>query len=69
MSNPSINTRHRFIVTRRFTGGLLEGLEHIGTTNIAWKVGETISKPLGGSPYVIVNVEPNPDYSGNRLED
>lgn len=43
----------RYMVTRRFTGGILAGLTHTGETRHAAKIGDSVDKPVGGSPYVI----------------
>ena len=43
----------RYMVTRRFTGGILAGLTHTGETRHAAQVGTRVDKPVGGSPYVI----------------
>ena len=43
----------RYMVTRRFTGGILAGLTHTEETRHAVQVGARIDKPVGGSPYVI----------------
>jgi hypothetical protein len=45
-----------FKVTKRFTGGLLKGLEVEETTSVRFNVGE-VYQPWGGSPYVVVAVE------------
>lgn len=49
----AMDTITRYMVTRRFTGGILEGLTHAGETRHAAKVGTRVDKPVGGSPYVI----------------
>lgn len=43
----------RYMVTRRFTGGILAGLTHTGETRHAVNVGTRVDRPVGGSPYVI----------------
>jgi hypothetical protein len=47
------DTIMRYMVTRRFTGGILAGLTHTGETRHAAEVGTRVDKPIGGSPYVI----------------
>lgn len=47
------DTIMRYMVTRRFTGGILDGLTHTGETRHAAKIGMRVDKPVGGSPYVI----------------
>lgn len=47
------DTIMRYMVTRRFTGGILDGLTHTGETRYAAMVGARVEKPVGGSPYVI----------------
>ena len=47
------DTIMRYMVTRRFTGGILAGLTHTGETRHAAQVGTRVDKPIGGSPYVI----------------
>ena len=44
----------RYMVTRRFTGGILAGLTHTEETRHAAHVGTRVDKPIGGSPYVIM---------------
>lgn len=47
----------KFMVTRLFIGGLLDGLTHTGITEVEFKVGFECRKPTGGSPYRIIAVE------------
>lgn len=45
-------------VTRKFIGGILEGLEHEGITSVEFKTGEVFEKPFSGSsPFKIIKVE------------
>lgn len=49
-----------YIITKRFTGGLLKGLTYTETLyrcSIAPRVGFVVANPIGGSPYVIEKVE------------
>ena len=53
-----ITMRPMYKVTRRFTGGLLNGLEHTDTTSVKFDVGFVCDKPVfNGSPYIITAVE------------
>lgn len=45
-------------VTRKFTGGILKGLEHTGETSVKFEVGFECPNPCAGSPYVITAVHP-----------
>ena len=48
----------KYRVTKLFIGGILEGLSRVEETSVAFKVGDVISKPCGGtSPYKVVSVE------------
>ncbi len=47
----------QFRVVREFIGGILEGLRHEGISEVEFKVGQEVLKPVGGSPYRIVSVE------------
>jgi hypothetical protein len=40
-------------VTRKFTGGVLEGLSHTDKISFPMEVGFSCKDPIGGSPYVI----------------
>ena len=46
-----------YLVTRRFIGGLLEGLSYTEKTSVEFKVGFVCLNPVGGSPYVIVSIK------------
>jgi hypothetical protein len=47
----------RYLVTRLFIGGLLEGLTYTAETSIAYQIGFTCHKPIfNGSPYTITEV-------------
>jgi len=57
-SGERITMRPMYKVTRRFTGGLLNGFEHTDTTSVKFDVGFVCNKPVGnGSPYIITAVE------------
>lgn len=45
-------------VTRRFTAGPLEGIEHTCETTIKYQIGFECKNPIGGSPYIITAVSP-----------
>jgi hypothetical protein len=47
----------KFLVTRRFTAGILQGLTHTAETAVKFEVGFRCERPCGGSPYVITAVE------------
>jgi len=44
----------RYLVTRKFIGGILDGLTHTEVTSVQFDVGFRCENPVGGSPYVIV---------------
>ena len=45
-------------VTRKFIGGLLEGIVYTEITNVKYEVGFVCLNPsLGTSPYIILGVE------------
>ena len=50
-----------FLVTREFVSGMLKGLTHTEVTSVAWKVGTLVSKPVGGSAYKIIRMDPAAD--------
>ena len=52
------SSRPLFLVTRKFTGGLLDGLTLEDVTTVKRRVGQVVDKPVGGSPYVITGCEP-----------
>ena len=43
-----------YLVTRKFVGGILDGLTFTERTTVKMEVGFRVEKPIGGSPYVIV---------------
>lgn len=47
-----------FRVTKRFTGGLLDGIVITEETSVRFPVGFKCPRPVGGSPYVIEACEP-----------
>lgn len=47
----------KYIVTRIFIGGMLEGLTHTGVTTTKPEIGFECKNPLGGSPYRILKVQ------------
>ena len=53
-----ITMRPMYKVTRRFTGGLLNGMSHTDTTSVKFDVGFVCNNPVfNGSPYIITAVE------------
>jgi hypothetical protein len=46
-----------FSITRKFTGGVLEGIEHTDISSVAPPVGFECLQPLGGSPYIVTKCE------------
>jgi hypothetical protein len=46
----------RYSVTRKFTAGILAGIEYTEITAVKFTVGYECRKPVGGSPYVITAV-------------
>ena len=50
----------RYRITRRFIGGILNGMTYTENTSVFMPVGFTCLNPVGGSPYQIVAVEPLP---------
>lgn len=46
----------KFTIVKRFTAGPLAGLTYTETTDVAWKAGQEVREPIGGSPYVVVSV-------------
>lgn len=58
-SNVNLNEAPRvYLVTRRFTGGTLEGLTHTGETPVSFPVGFTSKRVGFGSPFVVVSCMP-----------
>jgi len=53
------NSTH-YKVTRKFTSGILEGLEHTEISTVSFPVGFECKQPIGGSPYVITECKPAP---------
>lgn len=53
----NIPEQPQYRVTRRFTGGNLEGLEYTAIQGYAPAVGFRCDNPIGGSPYEIIAVE------------
>lgn len=47
-------------VTRTFTGGTLKGITVTERTTASYQTGQTVDKPIGGSPYRVDSVEPVP---------
>jgi len=47
-------TKRQFRVTKLFIGGILDGLTYTFTDTREWEVGWVCEKPIGGSPYRIV---------------
>jgi hypothetical protein len=44
----------KFLVTKEFIGGALQGMTIDEECSTEWKVGKVVKKPCGGSPYKIV---------------
>lgn len=53
-SEVSCNRRRQFRIVRVFIGGLLGGITHTGIFDSPMPVGWVCEKPIGGSPYRIV---------------
>lgn len=51
-----MNTARKYQITKLFTAGLLAGITVTERTDVAWKVGQEVRKPVGGSPYKITAV-------------
>ena len=48
----------KYILSRKFIGGILEGIVHHEITTVCMPVGFVCEKPIGGSPYEIVGCVP-----------
>uniref|UniRef100_A0A6M3JQ55 Uncharacterized protein n=1 Tax=viral metagenome TaxID=1070528 RepID=A0A6M3JQ55_9ZZZZ len=46
----------KYIITKRFTSGLLKGLDYVEETNVNFKLGKEIKNPVAGSPYIIIKI-------------
>ena len=54
----------KYLVTRRFTEGVLKGLTHTGETPVSFPVGFMSKKIGAGTPFVVVScAEVSGDYS------
>lgn len=53
------NEKKKYTVTRKFTSGTLDGLEHTEETDTEFKEGQAVKNPIGGSPYIITKVVKN----------
>ena len=53
------DNRKNYLVTKKFIGGLLEGIEITTETNVYFPIGFK-SKETSGSPYVVTNIIENP---------
>lgn len=47
----------KYQITKKFIGGLLEGLTHTETTTVNFNIGFICNNPIGGSPYEIISVK------------
>ena len=47
----------KYQITKKFIGGVLEGLTITEQTSVLWKVGTRVEKPVAGSPYIIIEVK------------
>lgn len=50
----STTSRQQFRVTKLFISGFLAGLTYTFTDSRPWTVGWVCEKPIGGSPYRII---------------
>lgn len=50
----------RYYITKYFTGGILKGLTYKEVTTALFTPGQRVDKPVGGSPYVVLEVTPLP---------
>ena len=48
----------RYQITKLFIGGILAGLYYTEITTVAFREGQVVDHPVGGSPYRIVMVVP-----------
>lgn len=48
--------KYKYLVTKKFTGGILKGIVIEEATNVVFKVGFKCPKPSGGSPYEVTKV-------------
>jgi hypothetical protein len=47
----------RYLVTKHFTGGFMEGLTCVSESPVPFYVGFVPSKPYLGSPYIVTKTE------------
>ena len=64
--NKVSNKKYR--VTRKFTSGTLEGIEHTEDTDVKWEEGQAVKNPIGGSPYIITKVEKIQDIANVAID-
>lgn len=48
-----------YTITRKFTGGILEGMTHSARSYVSIPVGFKCEKPIGGSPYEVIECTHN----------
>ena len=49
------NNAKKYSLTIQFIGGILEGLTHTSKTNVRFDVGWVCEKPIGRSPYKVID--------------